>query len=219
MSFGLVKSDYCKKNLQLCYYAILNVELHCSSIVKPKNIILFFFTFCFLSLSVLFQRFSFTLSLSQSSSLLSPHSFSHVTSLFLVQSLHQSWVRFMVTAQRLAWILDFGSAWIDGDRRSWWIVFGLVSCVGRGSSGGFGVVGQVMGLDRWIGVSWVWIGGDWWVSRWVAWWLFYLLIYLWLVLGVEGCQECCKMEFWFRWDFGGQWAMVAWWAWWCCGGD
>ena len=27
------------------------------------------------------------------------------------------------------------------------------------------------------------------------------------------------MEFWFRWDFGGQWAMVAWWAWWCCGGD
>ena len=24
------------------------------------------------------------------------------------------------------------------------------------------------------------------------------------------------MEFWFRWDFGGQWAMV---AWWCCGGD
>ena len=27
------------------------------------------------------------------------------------------------------------------------------------------------------------------------------------------------MEFWFWWDFGGQWAMVAWWAWWCCGGD
>ena len=66
----------------------------------------------------------------------------------------------MVTAWRLARILDFGSVWIDGDQRSWWIVFGLVSCVGRGLGGGIGVVGQVMGLDRWIGVSWVrwWCG-------------------------------------------------------------
>ena len=53
------------------------------------------------------------------------------------------------------WILDFGLVWIDGDRRSWRVVFGSVSYVGRGSGGGFGVVGQVMGLDRWIGVSWV----------------------------------------------------------------
>ena len=30
--------------------------------------------------------------------------------------------------------------------------------MGHGSGGGFGVVGQVMGLDRWIGVSWV----KWW---------------------------------------------------------
>ena len=36
--------------------------------------------------------------------------------------------------------------------------------MGRGSGGGFGVVGQVMGLDRWISVSWVkwWRGfGSW----------------------------------------------------------
>ena len=51
--------------------------------------------------------------------------------------------------------MDFGSAWIDRDRRSWWVMFGSVSCVGRGSSGGFGVVGQVMGLDKWIGVAWI----------------------------------------------------------------
>ena len=24
-----------------------------------------------------------------------------------------------------------------------------------------------------------------------------------------------NLDFLFRWDFGGQWAMVAWWAWWC----
>ena len=53
------------------------------------------------------------------------------------------------------WILDFGLALINRDRRSWTVVFGLVSYVGCGSGGGFGVVGQVMGLDRWIGVSWV----------------------------------------------------------------
>ena len=34
-------------------------------------------------------------------------------------------------------------------------MFGLVSCVGRGSGGGFGVVGKVMNLDRWINVSWI----------------------------------------------------------------
>ena len=86
------------------------------------------------------------------------------------------------------------SAWIGGDWRLWWVVFGSVSCVGRGLGGGFGVMGQEMGLDRWIGVSWVrwwhgfrsveiggflggdwwvWIDGDWRVSRWrlgVSWW-------------------------------------------------
>ena len=61
----------------------------------------------------------------------------------------------MVIAWRSAWILDFGSAWINEDRRLWWVVFGLVSCVGRGSGGGFGVVGQMMDLDRWINVSWI----------------------------------------------------------------
>ena len=34
-------------------------------------------------------------------------------------------------------------------------MFGLVSCVGRGSGGGFGVVGKLMDLDRWISVSWI----------------------------------------------------------------
>ena len=51
------------------------------------------------------------------------------------------------------WILDFGSTWIKGDWRLWWVVFGSMSCVSYGLGGGFGVVGQVMGLDRWIGVS------------------------------------------------------------------
>ena len=67
-------------------------------------------------------------------------------------------------------------------------------------------------------VAWVWImeiGGF--LGGWHGGYFFIFL--LWLVLGAEGFQECCKMEFWFRWDFGGPWAMVAWWAWWCYGAD
>ena len=44
--------------------------------------------------------------------------------------------------------LDFGSAWISGDQRSRWRGFGLMGYVGRGSGGGFGVVGQV---ESWCG--------------------------------------------------------------------
>ena len=110
----------CKKKKKNCDSSILNLELHCNSIVKRKYIILFFFTF--LSHS---QRFSLTLSLKACPSH-SPHSFSHLTSLFLIQGLYWSWVWFVVTAWRLAWILDFGSAWIDGD---WWFSrWRLVGC-------------------------------------------------------------------------------------------
>ena len=28
-----------------------------------------------------------------------------------------------------------------------------------------------------------------------------------------------NLDFWFQWDFGGQWVMVVWWAWWWCGRD
>ena len=89
--------------MQLCYSAILNVWWHCSSIVNQKNYFLFFFTFCFLPLSLLSLIYSLSLSHIE---LLPSHSFSHLTSLFLVQSLHWSWVRFVVMAWWLAWILD-----------------------------------------------------------------------------------------------------------------
>ena len=87
--------------MQLCHSAILNVWWHYSSIVNQKNYILVFFTFCFLPLSLLSLIYSLSLI-----ELLPPHTFSHPTSLFLIQSLHWSWVGFMVTAWRSAWILD-----------------------------------------------------------------------------------------------------------------
>ncbi|KAK9999938.1 hypothetical protein SO802_019541 [Lithocarpus litseifolius] len=48
-----------------------------------------------------------------------------------------------------------GEGWILDQRRSWWYGFGLVGCVGCGSGGGFGVMGQV-GL--WCGDLWVSLG-------------------------------------------------------------
>ena len=127
-----------QKNLQLCYNAILNVKLHCSSIVKPKNYILFFFTFCFLSLLVLFLIYS----LSHRAPPSSVHTLSLISHVsFSFKACTRVGVGLVVMAWRSAWILDFGSAWIGGDRRSWWVVFGSVSYVGHGLGGGFGVVG------------------------------------------------------------------------------
>ena len=34
LPLDVVKCNYCKKKIQLCYNAVLNVELHCSSMVK-----------------------------------------------------------------------------------------------------------------------------------------------------------------------------------------
>ena len=106
----------CKKNnkinKKLYHSAILNLESRCSSVVKWKYIILFFFIFLSLTLSVS-HWLSFKARPSHS-----PHSFSHLTSLFLVQGLYWSWVWFMVTAWR--------SAWIDED---WWVSqWRLVGC-------------------------------------------------------------------------------------------
>ena len=94
------------------------LQCDCSSIVKQKYIILFFFTFLSLTLNVS-HRLSLSLRARPSHS---PHCFSHLTSLFLVQGLYWSWVWFVVTAWRLAWILDFGSSWIGGFLGGdWWV--------------------------------------------------------------------------------------------------
>ena len=115
---------------------MMALQLNC----KPKNYILFFFTFCFLSLSLL------SLNLLSLIELLPHHSFSHLMSLFLVQSQHQSQVGFVV----IAWILDrrrseivVGCVWIGelcGSWVRWWVQIG--GSMYRGSCGG-------VGLDRW----------------------------------------------------------------------
>ena len=126
---------------------MMALQLNC----KPKNYILFFFTFCFLSLSLL------------SLHLLSLSRRAPPSSLFLSSHVSLSCSKL---ALELGWIfghsVDFGFQ-IGGDRRLWWVVFGSVSCVGRGSGGGFRQVDQCI-----VGhvVAQVWIGGDWWVSRW-----------------------------------------------------
>ena len=135
---------------------MMALQLNC----KPKNYILFFFTFCFLSLSLL------SLNLLSLIELLPHHSFSHLMSLFLVQSQHQSQVGFVV----IAWILDrrrseivVGCVWIGelcGSWVRWWVqIGGSMYC---GSCGG-------VGLDRWrlvgfsmeiggFSVAWVLLG-------------------------------------------------------------
>ena len=42
----VVKCNYCKKKLQLCYNAILNVELYCSTIAKVFAILGFYKSKC-----------------------------------------------------------------------------------------------------------------------------------------------------------------------------
>ena len=61
----LVKSNYCKRNLQLCYSAILNVKSHCNSIVKPKTL--------FYSLNFLLIWFEFSHPISLSPSMPTPN--------------------------------------------------------------------------------------------------------------------------------------------------
>ena len=84
---------------------------------------------------IIFYSFSpFVLSLSLSLiELLPPYSFSHLTSLFLVQSMHRSWVGFVVTTWKSAWILDGseggagicggGSVLVGGMVVVWWLCF------------------------------------------------------------------------------------------------
>ena len=53
-------------------------------------------------------------------------------------------------------------------------------------------------------------GGDWVVWFFLmVWWVFAKLFFFFFF----------NLDFWFRWDFGGQWVMVVWWAWWWCGRD
>ena len=76
-------------------------------------------------------------------------------------------------------------------------MFGLVRCVGCGSGGGFGVVGKVMNLGRWINVSWI------------RWWRGFGLVEIGGFLGVIG------VGFWIL-DLGSAWISGnrrSWWHW------
>ena len=132
----------------MSYSASLNIESHCSSVVKQKYIIIFFFTFLSLTLSV-----SHWLSLSQrarpsqSSLFLSSHiSFSH-SRLALELSL--------VRGHGMEIGVDFGF-WILDRRRSTEIGDCGGLCLDRWA---VWIVGQVVGLELWV-KWWVWIGGS-----------------------------------------------------------
>ena len=101
--------------------------------LQTKKIIFYSFSPFVFSHSQFYLSFTLSLSLSLSLSLielLPPHSFSHLTSLFLVQSLHRSWVGFVVTTWKSPWILDGseggagiggGSVLVGGMVVVWWL--------------------------------------------------------------------------------------------------
>ena len=134
----------------MSYNASLNIKSQCSSIVKQKYIILFFFTFLFLTL---IDSHWLSLSLSQrarpSQSLLFLSS--HISLSHSRLALELSLVRghgMEISVDFGFWILDWRRSTEIGDRG------GL--CLDRWA---VWIVGQVVGLELWV-KWWVWIGGS-----------------------------------------------------------